>query len=60
MVSVNNLVSNGKLTLDMVIDGLRNEESRSKSVEAVPSELDALVSKKQEKHRRSQSRNSRQ
>ena len=32
----------------MVPDGLQNEESRRKSVEAVSSESDALVSEKRE------------
>ena len=32
VVSVNDSAPNGKLTLDMVIDMLRNEESRRKSV----------------------------
>lgn len=36
----------GKLTLNMVIDRLRNEESKRKSFEAVSSELDTLVSEK--------------
>ena len=59
MVSVNNSTPNGKLTLDMVTVRLRNEESKSKGVEAVPFESDALVSEKQEMWGRSQSRNSR-
>ena len=58
MVSVNNSASNGKLTLDMVINRLRNEESIRKSVEAVPSKSDELVSEKQERRGRSQSKNS--
>ena len=60
VVSVNNLASNRKLTLDIVIDSLRNKESRKKSVEAVPSKSDVLVSEKQEKQGKGQSRNSRQ
>ena len=44
MVSVNNSTPNEKLTLEIVTDRLRNEESRRKSVEAVFSESDALVS----------------
>ena len=45
-MSVNNSVPNRKLTLDMVTDRPRNEESRRKSVETVPSESNALVSEK--------------
>ena len=59
VVLVNNSASNGKLTLDMVTDRLRNEESKSKGVEAVPFELDALVSEKQEKWGRSMKNKSR-
>ncbi|KAH9784249.1 retrovirus-related pol polyprotein from transposon RE1 [Citrus sinensis] len=55
VVSVNNSVSNGKLTLNMVTDRLQNEESRRKSVEAVPSKSDALISEKKERWGRSQS-----
>ena len=53
MVSVNNSVSYEKVTLDMVIDRLQNEKSRRKIFEAVPSELDVLVSEKQESRGRS-------
>ena len=60
MVSVNNLASNEKLTLDMVTDRLRNEEFRRNSVEIVPSESEAFVSKKQEMQGRNQSTNSHQ
>ena len=60
VVSVNNSAPNGKLTLNMVTDRLQNEESRRKSVEAIPSKLDALISEKQERWGRNQSRNSRQ
>ena len=45
VVLVNNLSSNEQLTLDMVIYRLRNKESRRKSIEAVPSESDTLVSR---------------
>ena len=37
MVSVNNSASNEKLTLDIVTNRIRNEESRRQSIEAVPS-----------------------
>ena len=57
MVSVNNLALNGKLTSDMVTDRLRNEESRRKNAEVVPSESTALISENQERRGRSQSRN---
>ena len=57
-MSVNNSALNEKLTLDMVTYRLQNEESRRKSVEAVPSESDALVSENQEMWGKSQSRNS--
>ena len=43
MVSVNNLASNEKLTLDIVIDKLQNKESKRRSVEAVPFKSDVLV-----------------
>ncbi|KAL9419480.1 hypothetical protein AB3S75_037275 [Citrus x aurantiifolia] len=46
VVLMNNSVTNRKLTLDMVIDRLRNEESRQENVEVVSYESDALVSKK--------------
>ena len=57
VVSVNNSALNSKLTLDMVTDRLRNEESRRKNAEVVPSESTALVSENQERRGRSQSRN---
>ena len=57
MVSVNNSEPNGKLTLDMVTNRLRNEQSRRKSVEVVPSESNAIVSEKQERRGRSQQNN---
>ena len=60
VVSVNNSAPNEKLTLDIVIDRLQNEESMRNSVETVPSESDALVSEKQKRRGRSQSINSRQ
>ena len=59
MVLVNNSAPNGKLTLNMVTDRLRNKEFKRKSVEVVLSESDALVSEKQERQGRSQSKNSR-
>ena len=49
MVLVNNSAPNGKLTLDMITDRQRNEEFRRKSVEAFPSESDALVLEKQKR-----------
>ena len=58
VVLVNNSASNKKLTLGMVTDKLLNEELRRKSVEIILSESDALVSKKQERQRRNQSKNS--
>ena len=57
MVSVNNSAPNGKLTLDMVTDRLRNKESRRKNAKVVPSESATLVSENQERRGRSQSRN---
>lgn len=48
VVSLNNSVPNEKLTLDMVTDGLHNEESRRNGVEIVSSKSNALISKKQE------------
>ncbi len=45
VVSVNNSALNEKLTLDIVTDKLRNEESRRKRIEADPYELHALISK---------------
>ena len=53
MVSINNSALNEKLTLDMVTYRLRNEKFRRKSVEAVPSESDALVSEKHKRQGRS-------
>ena len=41
--SVNNSASNGKLNFNMVIDRLRDEKSRRKSIEATLSELNELV-----------------
>ena len=38
-----------KLTLDMVIDKLWNEEPRRKCIEVVPPESDALISEKRNK-----------
>ena len=38
VMSVSNSAPNGKLTLDMVTNRLRNKESRRKKVEVVPSE----------------------
>ena len=49
VVSDNNSEPNGKLTLDMATDKLRNEESRRKNAEIVPSESAALVSENQER-----------
>lgn len=46
VVLVNNSAPNKKLTVDTVTDRLRNEASRKKSAEVVPSELNALVSEK--------------
>ena len=43
VVLMNNSVPNRKLTLDMVIDKLRNEESRRENVEVVSYESNALV-----------------
>ena len=43
---MNNSTPNGKLTLDIVIDRLCNEEFKRKSVEAIPFESNALVSEK--------------
>ena len=60
VVLVNNSASNKKLTLGMVTDKLLNEELRRNSVEIILSELNALVSKKQESQRRNQSKNSHQ
>ena len=60
VVTVNNSISKGKLSLDMVTDKLRNKESRRKSAEVVPSKLAALVLENQERWGRSQSRNFRQ
>ena len=49
VVSLNNSVPNEKLTLDMVTDGLHNEEFRRNGVEIVSSKSNALISKKQER-----------
>ena len=40
---MNNSALNGKLNFDMVINRLRDEQSRRKSIEATPSELNELV-----------------
>lgn len=49
VMSMNNSVSNEKLTLDMVTNRLKNRKSRKKIVEVVLFESDPLVSKKQER-----------
>ena len=58
VVLVNNSAANGKSTLDMIIDRLRNKEYRRMGIEIVLSESNALVLEKQEKRGTSQSRNS--
>ena len=52
-MSVNNSVPNKKLTLDIVTDRPRHEESRRKSVETILSESYALVSEKYERQGKS-------
>ena len=58
MVSVNNSGPYQKLTLDMVTNRAWNEEFRRKCVEAIPFKLGELISEKQKRQGRSQSRNS--